>query len=109
VDFNINETISFDPGDYRITTDLLCGVTNCGTPIVKPAINAQLTYYSSPTLQPIAGGLRITQITNYSSPAVFASRKLFLYNPGKLLIYPKYLHQYSEEVYKLTWCYQHPL
>ncbi|MBN8852871.1 MAG: hypothetical protein J0H07_13515 [Sphingobacteriales bacterium] len=110
VDYNINESLNFSPGDYRIVTDVVCGVANCGTPVVNPSATAHLVYstYSAVNTSPIAGGLRIKQITNYSN-GIFVAAKKYSYAPGKLLIYPRYVHQYGEEIYRQTSCFTDPL
>lgn len=108
VDFNISESLYFTPGDYRVVANQICGNGTCGNPAIKPSVAAQLNYFSYNGQLPVAGGLRVKQITNYNTGDIFISRKKYSYSPGKLLIYPKYIHQYGEDVFPLTSCYQNP-
>ncbi|MDQ0638328.1 YD repeat-containing protein [Pedobacter sp. W3I1] len=111
VDFDINQILTLPVGDYRIVTDLVCSRNNCSSPAL-PSIRATLNYQtygsSGPSAtNPVAGGLRIKQIAGFVNGQV-ASRSQYTYVPGKLLIYPKYLHEYGEDIWKMSEYYTNP-
>jgi hypothetical protein len=109
VDFDINQIITLPAGDYRIVTNLVCSRNNCVSPAL-PSIKAILNYQkystSGPAVtNPIAGGLRIKQITGFVNGQV-ATRNQYTYAPGKLLLYPKYVHEYGEDIWKMSEIYR---
>ncbi|MBX3257477.1 MAG: hypothetical protein KF862_25350 [Chitinophagaceae bacterium] len=107
IDFNLTQTLSLEPGDYRISADIVCGSGNCGSPVIKPSVTCQLNYSTYTGQLPIAGGLRIKQINNYTSGSLVSQRQ-YTYSPGKLLIYPRYTHEYAQDVFELTTCFSNP-
>jgi len=109
VDFDINQILTLPVGDYRIVTDLVCSRNNCSSPAL-PSIKAILNYQtygsSGPSVtNPMAGGLRIKQITGFVNGQV-ADRNQYTYVPGKLLLYPKYAHEYGEDIWKMSEIYR---
>jgi len=111
VDFDINQILTLPVGDYRIVTDLVCARNNCTSPAL-PSIKAILNYqkYGSSTPTggtPLAGGLRIKQVTNFIN-GIVANRNQYTYTPGKLLLYPKYIHEYGEDIWKMSQYYKRP-
>ncbi|WP_214228823.1 hypothetical protein [Pedobacter sp. B4-66] len=110
VDFDINQILTLPPGDYRIVTNLVCARNNCYSPAL-PSIKAILNYQthgSAPVIvNPVAGGLRIKQTTSFVN-GIVATRNQYTYAPGKLLMYPKYVHEYGEDIWKMSEYYKNP-
>lgn len=111
VDFTVPLTpLSLITGTYRLTVNNSCTGVDCPESNLTKAVISAYVYYQTyvqlpGTTQPppIAGGLRIKSITNYdnikSSPA---ETKKFVYAPGYILTYPKYLHYYAVDVWDLS-------
>jgi hypothetical protein len=91
-----------------VASDSCPNLRNClGVPVADwPSASATVTYsaYGQPTTSggstplPIAGGLRVQQITNYNSDGSFANAKQYTYAPGNLLMYPQYVIHVQQDV-----------
>jgi hypothetical protein len=103
-----------------IVSDTCLKWTNCADyPYPMPVVTATISYltYAPPPAGggvaplPIAGGLRIKQITNYNNNNNFIGKKVYTYAPGNLLTYPTYLHHYQydvDESLNKIWLSQNP-
>lgn len=93
---------------YRVTVSDSCIKFGCDELATIPWANIDLTYSvyqtpppGQPAPLPLAGGLRINTITNYTNAGTFADAKKYAYSPGKLLTYPSYVHKYGRDVSQL--------
>jgi hypothetical protein len=102
-------------GDYRLTADLLPEQMGLGDPLpIMPSVRATLKYQSygssgagTSSTYPLAGGLRLKQSINKVNGVVI-NRTKYSYLPGRLLIYPKYVHYYGEDVFPFFSCHSTP-
>lgn len=115
--FDYDVTISnltLEAGNYRIVADLEPEKFGLGDPPpVMPSIRGtfKFTTYAwvTPTIasSPMAGGLRIKEVVNKVNN-VEVDRKRYSYNVGNILIYPQYIHSYSEDIFPRADCHKTP-
>lgn len=117
-DFEVIKNINLDSGTYRIVTDLKPETFGLGDPpAIWPEVKVYFNYTTpsgengggiTPGVPTYAtgGGLRIKEINNAIDGNI-VSRKQYTYQDGQLLLFPKYVHQYGEEVthlFPLSYC-----
>jgi YD repeat-containing protein len=108
-DFNFGANyLSLTAGTYRITVNNSCSGVGCfDEPSIMPSASATLNYSKYGEAQGnsgvlLGGGLRIKKIKDYDHSGTSVSAKEYVYGTGKLLTYPRYFHQYAQDVWKLT-------
>lgn len=94
-DFNVNLPVSLVEGQYQLVVNRVC-INNCSPIPIYPKCSANVAYLDLSALPSLAGGLRIREIKNYNFDNRLTSRRVFKYSLGKLLSYPKYLHNYGQ-------------
>lgn len=108
-DFEITKNINLGSATYRIVTDLKPETFGLGDPpAIWPEVKVYFKYTTrssqigggiAPGVPAYAtgGGLRIKEVSN-SIDGTVIGRKQYAYQDGQLLLFPKYIHEYGEEV-----------